>query len=506
MEAQQPSAREAGLPVDPQQGDAVRGREIAVNGVAFDGAAGPGDPGPHAFGWLRDLRSARTSESQEAARRLVGDWIERYEKSRDRPWWPVIAAERLVNWIYCHRLLTSGADANFLKKYEASIVRHAKRLRKLLRQLPRGAERFAILKALVYVGVCLPRHEKGLSRVLTALQSEIDVQILPDGGHHQRNPSIHAAVLSELVQLSSALELRQDSMPGWLQEAISRMAPVLKFYRHNDGGLALFHGSAEEDTETVDRLLIACLTEARMPSNLPDTGYQRMARERAVVLMDTGAPPPRNLDQGAHAGTLAFEMSAGPHRLIVNCGAYHGDDKAWSRALRSTAAHSTLVVADTNSSEVFELGGLGRRVGLVTVERDDVTRAHRIEASHDGYVARYGMVHRRRLELSSDGRTLRGEDRLERKVGTMEFAIRFHLHPDVEATVERDSSLDNPAVTLRLPDGDIWRFRANSGAVALDESVYLGWPGSALRTQQVVVTSAGAGTAPVAVSWSISQI
>ena len=506
MQAREPSSRETALPPDPQQGDAVRGREIAAKGIVFDAPPPPGDPGPHAFAWLRDLRSARTVEAQDASRRLVADWISRYEKSRDRPWWPVIAAERLVNWIYCHRLLTAGASATFLKQYEVSLGRHVKRLRKLLKQLPRGAERFAILKALVFAGVSLPHHEKSLARALVALQSEIEAQILPDGGHHQRNPSIHAAVLSELVQLAAALELSQDQTPVWLQSAIDRMAPVLQFFRHNDGGLALFNGSAEEDPVTVERLLATCMAGEKIPSNLPDMGYQRLERERAVVMVDTGTPPPRNLDLGAHASMLSFEMSAGPQRLIVNCGSYHGDDKAWSRAMRATAAHSTLIVANTNSAEIYDLGGIGRRPEAVTAERDDLARGLRLEASHDGYVPRLGMVHRRKLELSADGRTLRGEDRLERKVGNYEFTIRFHVHPDVVAAVEPESALDNPAVALRLPGGEVWRFRANSGAVSLDESVYLGWPGSARATRQIVITAGCTGIAPVAVSWSLALI
>ena len=34
------------------------------------------------------------------------------------------------------------------------------------------------------------------------------------------------------------------------------------------------------------------------------------------------------------------------------------------------------------------------------------------EASHDGYVRRFGLVHQRQLTLSADGRSLSGEDRL----------------------------------------------------------------------------------------------
>ena len=47
------------------------------------------------------------------------------------------------------------------------------------------------------------------------------------------------------------------------------------------------------------------------------------------------------MDATASAGVLAFEMSAGKHRLIVNCGASPGDKK-WGAALKATAAHPHL--------------------------------------------------------------------------------------------------------------------------------------------------------------------
>ena len=60
--------------------------------------------------------------------------------------------------------------------------------------------------------------------------------------------------------------------------------------------------------------------------------------------------------------------------------------------------------------------------------------ARRLEASHDGYVKGFGLVHQRRLILGNDGKEVRGEDQLtpkgRRKIReAAPYAIRFHLAP-----------------------------------------------------------------------------
>jgi hypothetical protein len=117
-------------------------------------------------------------------------------------------------------------------------------------------------------------------------------------------------------------------------------------------------------------------------------------------------------DRFAHAGTLSFEMSVGRDRLIVNCGAAPAAEGEWRDALRATAAHSALILADTNSSELRP-EGLGRRVEKVEVDRQEANGAQWLEVSHDGWVRQFGLRHRRRFYLSESGDDLRGEDVLE---------------------------------------------------------------------------------------------
>jgi uncharacterized heparinase superfamily protein len=220
-----------------------------------------------------------------------------------------------------------------------------------------------------------------------------------------------------------------------------------------------------------------------------------------LIIADTGAPPPEGFDHTAHAGALAFEMDVGKERLIVNCGAHAtGGEGPWALAQRATAAHSTVTLGETNSSEIKPDGTIGRRIRHVTCSREAVNGAILVDASHDGYQTPFGMVHRRRLFLSPDGHDVRGEDSLSGR-GGRDFVVRFHLHPEVSASL---TGTDN-AVLLRLPGGGGWRFQVSGGALALAESVHLGRRDEVRRAEQIEVRGQAAEGGTV-LKWAFKRI
>jgi len=187
----------------------------------------------------------------------------------------------------------------------------------------------------------------------------------------------------------------------------------------------------------------------------------------------------------------------------VNCGA-RADDPTWRRAQRATAAHSTLVLGDTNSSRVLAGPGLNRRAELTRCRREDFEGATWLEVVHDGYGDSFGQIHRRRLYLTADGGDLRGEDRLDpcrRSAQAAPFAIRFHLHPDVQASLSQDAA----AAILRLPKGGGWCLRAGGATLSLEPTIYLGRHGEIRRGQQVVLAGHCARHG-VKVKWAIKLI
>ena len=157
-------------------------------------------------------------------------------------------------------------------------------------------------------------------------------------------------------------------------------------------------------------------------------------------------------------------------------------------ALRTTAAHSTLGLADTNSTALLPDGSLGKGVVDVTVDRSEDNDSSRIEASHDGYVRGFGLIHKRTLVLGNDGKELRGSDQLvpkgrKRIRDSAPFAIRFHLAPAVEAT----TTADGMGAILRAPGVPAWSFRCRGAMLAIEESLAIDGGGNPVPTSQLAI-------------------
>lgn len=435
----------------------------------------------HSFDWMRDLRCTEQPEAARLGRALVAAWIDAHPNWTPTAWAPDVLGTRLTSWI-THADFLLGDDEAFRSVFFGSLARQARHLN---RCLPAGLQGIRLLRAirgLLWSGLAMPDGDDRSQRALKLLGQAIESQVLPDGGHVERNPSVQLEFLQHLLDIRALLNARQIELPDYLQPALDRMTPMLRFFCHGDGGLALFNGGREEGYDRLALTLKRADMRGRPPIQAPHSGFHRLQLGRSLLIMDTGNPPAKGLDDSTHAGTLSFEFSVGKERLIVNCGSMAGGSDVWQAAQKSTAAHSTLTVADTNSSEILPEGGIGRRPGMVVCHRDQGDGKIWLEARHDGYRRTHGLVHRRRLYFAKDGDDLRGEDWLVGQPGA-DYALRFHLHPLVRASVIRDGE----AALLRLPSGGGWRLRVGGGGISLAESVYLG-DGTLRRTQQLVIS------------------
>ena len=498
------------LPVrDPWPGDPSRGVRLLRGELELGGGVRPLKPGDwadttapvplrvaaHGFVWLRDLRALGTDPARLQARALLSKWIA--TSPEPLAYRPDVIGARIAAWLGHYDFFGASADDLFRQRMMARLLSDARRLSAALPTEELDARALTALKGLIAAAVAMPEHAAFLTRALRFLPQEIGRQVLPDGCHAERSPASHLAALQDLTEIRALLQAAQVQPPAALTAAIERMAPALRVLRHGDGGLALFNGSKEEQAGLIDLVLTQAGRSGRGPSSLLDGGFQRLQAGRSVLLVDCGEPPPHQVDRYAHAGTLSMELSVGRDRMIVNCGAFPAGSPEWRDATRSTAAHSTLVIADVNSSELRE-DGLGRRPENVEVQRQEASGAHWLEASHDGWKKPFGAIHRRRLYLAESGEDVRGEDAVEAPT-PQPFTLRFHLHPTVTASLQQDGE----AVLLRLPSGGGWRLKAEGARMALEESIYLGGP-EPRRSEQVVLT--GPMDGPQQVKWAITKV
>jgi uncharacterized heparinase superfamily protein len=459
----------------------------------------------HGFQWLAALSTAGGEGARILATNLIGQWVRRYGRYSEPAWAAHVMARRLGN-IFSHgRLVVLNSDLMWRSRLFVSLREQTRLLERISGETPDGLPRLETAAVLALSGICLDDSPRRLEKGLARLEHELARQILPDGGHISRSPQALVEAYRHVIMVMESLSAIGQEPPHTVRNAHDRMAPMLRFFRHGDGALALFNGGCEGDPRMVAGLLARDEIRGQPFYHARHSGYQRLSAGRTLCLMDCGRPPPGPYSTQAHAGTGAMELSSGAHRIVVNCGAGGQAHEDWSGALRATAAHSTVTVADTSSAAILRAGLARDLLGArlvggpreVVSRREETPQGWRVEVMHDGYGPAFGLRHERQITMSPQGLALTGCDRLVPE-GSFRaapaYAVRFHIHPDV-----RMSRQEGGGILLKLPNGEGWRFRAGGGKVEIEESVYLGSE-MVRRTEQLVIT----GTmkdAPAEISW-----
>ncbi|MBR1205494.1 MULTISPECIES: heparinase II/III family protein [unclassified Bradyrhizobium] len=449
------------------------------------------------FGWLRHLRAADTALTRANARSLVDDWISNQARKRPLERRADVRARRVISLLSQAPLVLGDTDGKFYRKYLRGLAREIRYLRHATLDND-GVPRLQVLIALCYASLCLANQARNIKSATRRLSDELQRQILPDGGHISRNPGALVELLSDLLPLRQTFAARNIAPPPALLNAIDRMMPMLRFFRHGDGSFALFNGMSTAPSDLVATLLAYDDTRGVPMSSMPHSGFQRLDAGNTTLIIDTGPPPPASVSQDAHAGCLSFELSSGVSRIVVNCGMPNTGRDNWRPFARSTAAHSTLTYRDTSSCQFVELSAMKRLLrgapvtsGPSNVEsyREAIPDGDVLTASHDGYLSRFGVIHRRVLMIAQDGTRMEGEDSLSPAPGgrikgsEADFALRFHLHPSVKASRLSDAR----GVMLVLPNRDVWTFEAMDDKVDLEDSVFLAGNDGPRRTSQIVI-------------------
>ena len=514
-------------PQDLRTADATRAAEVYAGRFAFAGKVvicdrrSPFEMTPPSdewavillsFAWLRHLRAADSAITRANARSLIDEWINLQGGYHPLGWRLDILSRRIICWLSQSPFVLQDADARFYRRYIRSLSRQVRFLRRSLKQTRDGLPRLQALIALTYGTLCLQGQSGALRGNARRLVEELRRQILPDGGHISRNPGVLIELLVDLLPLRQLFSARHLQPPGALNNAIDRMMPMLRFFRHADGNFAQFNGMGPTPVDLLATVLAYDDARGTPVSNAPHSGYQRIDAGRTALLMDTGKPPPVAVSQQAHAGCLSFELSWKAQRLVVNCGLPAVNKENWRQVTRATAAHSTVTFNDQSCCRFFEsslrrmLGGIPIISGPrnVAIARDEGPDGVHLRASHDGYLPDFGVIHSRAIRLSPDGRALDGEDSFAAPEGRElplksgdEYAIRFHLHPAVKA----NRLADGHGVILLLPDKDVWSFSTYGETVEIEESVFLAGPDGPRRTVQIVIY--GHARQQAAVRWSL---
>lgn len=496
-----------GVPVDPFPGSARMGRHITEGRLIFRGETldlemldftrlnvSPAFADHiQSFAWLRDLAAAGDRATvAPLAELVVRQWLAVHGANvTEAAWRPDLWGNRILHWATHAPLILSSNDIVYRSAVLNGLARGARHLDRGADKAPPGLPRITAWAGVIGAGLLIHGDEHRVVHGEAGMARALGQAMFGDGGLASRSPVALLELVELLSRLRSVYAVRRMDPPAPIAEALARAVPALLGVTLGDGGLSSWQGGGPVPARRVEAAIAASGIRARALRQAREWGYQRMSSGATRIVLDAAPPPASRLMAGGCASTLAFELSDGANRLIVNCGGARGLGQPLqhelAEALRTTAAHSTLVISDSNSTAIHADGSLGKGVGEVALDRQELDGGSRIEASHDGYARRHGFVHQRQLNLSADGRELRGEDVLlpagRGRRSSAAFAIRFHLAPGVEVS----STADGLGALLRIDGGALWQFRVRGGTLAIEDSLWIDPAGHPRGTLQLVV-------------------
>jgi len=507
-------------PADPEAGRRLLAGRFQLGGQVVDvGATGdPWDrPSPsrrfaevlHRMDWLRDLTSIGP-DGAIAGLRLVLDWSRVFGRWNSFSWRPDILERRVFNLACAADVLCARASDAERARILADLARQARQLLSTIDSPVRATERAAVV-AVAGAALSGKAGDRLLAAALRQLARALPATVLADGGHASRSPRAALELLFDLKTLDEALVQRGVAEPADLLRAIDRLGGAVRFLTLDDGGLPDLQGGEGGQRAYVSGAQ-AGAAEGPRPS-AGRGGFQRLDGRGVQAVVDTAPPASGPWSVTACAQPLALEVLTHGRRLIVSCA--WSPDATGPQALRMADGGSTLTVGDSACGEPLRgmrAAALGARLAgaydAVEVRRHEAEEGLWLDMSHDGWARRYHLRHERKLYLDIAADELRGEDRLTplgdaAAAGArrfVSFLVRFHLHPEVRASLARDGR----SVLLRAEGDDTgWWLRNDAREVAIEASVFY-QDGLPWRTQQVVLRGQARLDAGARVRWKLA--
>lgn len=451
--------------------------------------------------YFDDLTARDATARLEWHQSLLERWVAENPPGTGTGWEPYPLSRRLVNWIKWdlrHGRLPAAC--------RESLAVQARWLSGRIEHHLGGNHLVVNAKALVHAGLYFSgvEAEGWYDRGMRLLAQQLPVQVLSDGGHFERSTMYHAAVLEDLLDLLNLCGAYERPAAAVWRPAITLMLRWLREMTHPDGEIAFFNDAAFKIAPVATQLEAYAQRLRLEPPAEPPTplralvpsGYVRAAVGPAYLLCDCAPVGPDEQPGHAHADTLSFELSLAGHRLCVNSGTSRYGTGSERERQRGTAAHNTVELEGSNSSEVWAGFRVARRAQSRLLQAVSTAQGVVIEGCHDGYRRLPGRnVHTRRWQL--DARSLRIEDRITGPFGRA--AANFHLHPDIDAQTVRPRE-----VSLRgIPGWSVRMLFENAASVEVIASTWHPEFGLSVANRCVVVCFA-ADILKTNISWTPS--
>ena len=455
----------------------------------------------HTFAWLNSAKKIGGPKLIYLSKKHIINWYNKKYNNYSFVWNEVFIAKRLLNLIYnfdYYAVTATKEEKNLLKiiKYKNYLLLNFKVFFvKNKKEIP-----IEIFKALLLLHSI---NNIKTDKIIQKINEQINFQVNEVGMHKSINPCLQAEFINELYEIKSICLNFKIKIPTIIEYQIMNMSAVLKNLFHKDGTLALFNGSNNANYEQL--IKINNLYKDLNPKNLSEikNGLAVFETKKLKVLLDLTKPSNKLLSHNLHAGTLSFEMSCNKEKIITNCGSIEKRTGRKPEYLRLSAAHSTIIINNTNISELVEKKSYKRIPQNISFNKKEDEKKIYWESSHDGYKDNFKKIVKRKLIISKKTPHIVGQDSIisiNLKNDNILYNIRFHLTPTCSCLLTNNKR----SVLIKTELNNSWIFKSKS-KLSLEDSI-CSFDGKKInKTKQIVIcglTSSSKNTE----HWSISKL
>lgn len=273
------------------------------------------------------------------------------------------------------------------------------------------------------------QDEKFYDKSVNLLTSELNEQVLKDGGHFELSPMYHQIILTRLLDSIRLIILnkswRNNDLLSFLKAKASLMISWLNNITYMNGNIPMVNDATYTIAPNSEKLFSYAKYLGIQNQNIPlsDSGYRKIQSKHYELFIDIGEVGPDYQPGHAHSDTFNFELIKNGNPIFVDTGITTYEKNSIRQSERSTHSHNTVKIGSKEQTQVWSGFRVAKRARITQL----IEKPNHIEASHNGYL-RYGYIHTRSFLWGKKYLILK--DKLNRSTSNNAKAY-FHLHSSV---------------------------------------------------------------------------
>ncbi len=417
----------------------------------------------HSFDFLNFSKKLGGKIGINLSKQAIFGWYEKNKNKLGFPWIEDLSSKRLINLLYNYEYINSSSKKDDKKKLDTIIHFHLQRnLFEFNTKKITEISSFDLVAYLLSYSIIKKINGKQIDYVKFIVDNQLDKL----GMHKSYNILEHSKYLNNLNEIKNILLFYKSEKSYLFDETILKMTSILNEYFHHDGTIPLFNGSNNIYTKDIyNSLNKEEYLKKREFLNI-ENGIAFYSDKNKKIFFDVVQPNKDLVSSNLSAGTLSIELSGFGEKIITNCGASESLGKN-PEYLRYSAAHSTIVLQNTNISEIKEGNPHIKFPQSVVFRREKNNDNDIFEGSHNGYLKKFNKIIKRKLIIYKELNKIEGEDNFisyKENSDRLIYHIRFHLAEGMVLNFTNNKK----NIIMKTKLNNIWLFKCDSELIVED--------------------------------------